>query len=160
MIVQGSHAHSRSRSPVHSPTQPIMLVQPRQRSISYSPDRRRLSRSPTRIVIATAANGDYIELGKVIEEAHYVTRWQLWSASTATLPLSTTESKDRDERQHRWSPYDPDKNPQEVPKEYPSSRFIVNIRHRKPYDEPELVLSDFSKPIIAFMRYADQSSPT
>jgi hypothetical protein len=63
-----------------------------------------------------------------------------------------TEEKRRNEQQHRWTPYDPDWLPQEVPREYPNSRFIINIRHFRPYDEPTLVLSDFSKPLVTFMR--------
>jgi hypothetical protein len=67
--------------------------------------------------------------------------------------VTMTEEKRRNEQQHRWTPYDPDWHPQEVPREYPNSRFIINIRHFRPYDEPSLVLSDFSKPLVAFMRY-------
>jgi hypothetical protein len=90
--------------------------------------------------------------GKVVEAPHYVTRWQLWSVvhhqacPELNVPL-------RDERNHKWNPFDPDSIPRDIPMDYPNARFIINVRHKKPYDEPELVLSDFSKPIIAFMRY-------
>jgi hypothetical protein len=58
----------------------------------------------------------------------------------------------RDKENSKWDPYDPDKTPKETPKDYPNSRFMVNVRHKKPHDTPELVLSSFSSPLIAFLR--------
>jgi hypothetical protein len=79
--------------------------------------------------------------------------------SCAPLPTSSWLNVCvRNEKQHKWNPFDPDSIPQDVPKNYPNARFIVNVRHKKPYDDPELVLSDFSKPIITFMRYASHAS--
>jgi hypothetical protein len=58
----------------------------------------------------------------------------------------------RDKDNSKWDPYDPDKTPKEVVVDYPDSYFMVNIRHKKPYDQPKLVLSTFSAPLLAFLR--------
>jgi hypothetical protein len=58
----------------------------------------------------------------------------------------------RDRDDNKWDPFDPDELPREETKLYPSSRFTVNVRHKSPYDEPEFMLSDFSPPLLGFLR--------
>jgi hypothetical protein len=60
----------------------------------------------------------------------------------------------RDDEDDKWDPFNPDDLPQEKPKEYPPNRFkfVINVRHKTPYAKPELVLTGFAPPLLAFLR--------
>jgi hypothetical protein len=60
---------------------------------------------------------------------------------------------DRDKDNNRWIPFDPatvkavDKT-----KQFPNADFVVNVRYKNAFAEPELVMSDFTDLLLGFLR--------
>jgi hypothetical protein len=94
--------------------------------------------------------------GKVIVAPHYTVRWQLWFVyRDSEVPvLANTKNLCRDRDDSRWEPFNPDEIPRVESEVHPDSRFTVNVRHRDKsgHEEPELIMSDFSTPLLSFLR--------
>ncbi|KAJ6617973.1 P-loop containing nucleoside triphosphate hydrolase protein [Mycena sp. CBHHK59/15] len=73
--------------------------------------------------------------GIIERKEHYLIREQIWHQWT-----------------QRWVPYDSSLYDAPAAAQDLSNYFYVNIRHRLPGDEGELVLTNFSEPLLQFLR--------
>lgn len=75
-------------------------------------------------------------------------------SSRVALMVITVLMRDmlRNEKDQRWMPFDPDAVRAPPPKFYPNAFFIVNVRYKNEYAEPEYVLSDLSERLLGFLR--------
>ncbi|KAH7887430.1 P-loop containing nucleoside triphosphate hydrolase protein [Phlebopus sp. FC_14] len=73
------------------------------------------------------------------EEAgdHYLRRWLIWNS-----------------KEYDWVPYDPSSRKIMPPRTDLQNYFYVDVRYKRAKDKPKTILSNFSKPLISFLRTA------